>query len=202
MDVDGNALADVLYGKRTPQPQSKVIVSSEQERFLEDVRMVFGLLPSNMHGLDTAPKLNFRYRYEILVKVLSKSSASFATSSKHILKFLCVKWFITNTTDTTSLSILQCITAHNIFFSSIGSVAFASCRSHVSVSCYAHDSSLKLKRKHKVLKRYTKYAENCLLLHLRVQEIVSHYLGNNALNPIIGSVEHITQLECTSSHGD
>ena len=202
LKMNGNAMADVLYGERVPQRKLKVIVSNGQESLMEDVYMVFGLLPSNMPCLHTATKVNFRYRYEILMKALSKSNASCAHFSKHILKFLCVKWFMMNTTDRISLSVLQCITAQNIFFSSIESIAFTSCRSHVSVTCHVQDSSLKLKRKHTMFKIYAKYAENCLLLHLRVQEIISHHLKNNGLNPIIGSVENITQLECISLHGD
>jgi hypothetical protein len=201
MEMNGNALADVLYGERVPQRQFKVIVSNGKESLMDDVYMVFGLLPSNIPCLHTALKVNFRYRYEILMTALSKSNASCAHFSKHILKFLCVKWFMMNTTDTTSLSMLQCITAHNIFFSSIESIALASCRSHVSVTCHVQDSSLKLKRKHTMFKTYAKYAENCLLLHLRVQEIISHYLQNNRLKPIIGNAENITQLECISLRG-
>lgn len=164
--------------------------------------MVFGLLPSNMPCLHTALKVNYRYRYEVFMKALSNSNASCARFSKHILKFLCVKWFMVNTTDSISLSMLQCITAHNTFFSTIESIAFSSCRPHVSVTCHIQDSSLKLKRKNTMFKRYAKYAENCLLLHLRVQEIISLYLENNSLNPITGSVENITQLECISLRGD
>ena len=198
LKMDGTVLADVLYVERVLQRQFKVIVSNGQESFMKDVHMVFGLLPSNMHCLHTALKVNFRYRYEILMRALSKSSASCAHFSKHILKFLCVKWFMMNTTDRISLSMVQCITAHNNFFSRIESIAFASCQSHVSVTIHIQDSSLKLKRKHTMFKRYAKYAENCLLLHLRVQEIISHYLENNSLNPITGSAENITQLECIS----
>ena len=164
--------------------------------------MIFGLLPSNMPCLHTALKVNFTYRYEILMKVLSKSNASCARFSKHILKFLCVKWFMMNTSDITSLSMIQCITAHHIFFSSMKRIGFASCRSHVSVTCHAQDSSLKLKRKHTMFKRYAIYAENCLLLHLRIQEIISNYLEINVLNPVTGSIQHVTGLECISLSGE
>jgi hypothetical protein len=194
-----NAMADAVYTNRVPR-QIKLTVFNGQESLMGDVYMVFGLLPSKMPCLHIAPNVNFRYRYEILMKALSKSNASCVHFSKHILKFLGVKWFMMNTTDSMSLSVLQCITAHNIVFSGMTSLAFTSSRSHVSVACHVQDSSLKMKRKHILFKRYSKYAGNCLLLHLRVQDMISRHLKNNGLKPIIGSVEKITQLECISLH--
>lgn len=201
--MDGNADGHGLcFNQSVLIAHAQSIASNEQQSCIEDICMVFGFHSSNIPScFHTALKVNFRYRYEILMKVLSKSNASCAHFSKHILKFLCAKWFMMKTTDATSLSIMQCVTAQNIFFSCIGNVTLASYPQHVILTLHAQDSSLMLKRKHAMFKRYAIFAEYCLLMHLSIQEIISHHLLNNLLHPIIGSTQHIQCISFRAGSG-